>query len=185
MTTTVPFRIALGEVFDQLPEAIRLFHEGSGARFGLGWATVERRRNPIAGLLADFFGFPKPCERAALEVAVTFEGGKERWVRNIGGARFHSVLGPVEEGVLWERFGPVSGGISLSFDVERKTLFYRVTRWRLFGFLPYPNALAPTVEAWEEAQEGGGFSFSVEIVMPVIGLLVRYGGAVERVYEGG
>jgi hypothetical protein len=58
--------------------------------------------------------------------------------------------------------------------VEQGALVYTLVKARLFG-IPIPLFLAPKVIA-EEAQVDEIYRFKVNVSMPLIGLLVRYGG---------
>ena len=75
-----------------------------------------------------------------------------------------------------ERFGPFRYGLALIVDAGRLHLVAR--RWSAFG-LPMPRALMPYGEAYEAAEDGR-FRFHVEIRLPLLGLIVRYRGTLQR-----
>ena len=68
--------------------------------------------------------------------------------------------------------GPIR--MNMLLNVEQGALTYQLVKARLFG-LPIPLWLAPKVVA-EEAQVDEVYRFKVNVSMPLVGLLVRYGG---------
>ena len=77
-----------------------------------------------------------------------------------------------DEGLVVERFGPVS--VSLAPDVSQGRLSLVVRQWRLFG-LPMPMFIAPGGNTFEEDADGA-FRFDVEIGSRITGPIVRYIG---------
>jgi hypothetical protein len=169
----------LGEDFDKLPATVRDLHDGAARGVFRGVAKVERANNSFARLAAWLIGFPKAG--SAVPVGVTIEASNDReiWRRDFAGRRFESELSLGREPnsrILVERFGPARVGLALSVDDNRLRI---VPCWTsLFG-IRLPPALAPKGES-HECEVDGQFSFHVEIMLPIVGLLVRYLGQLVR-----
>jgi hypothetical protein len=173
------FARAVGPEFDGLPAPIRALHETPGRSIWRGRASVEGAANPLAGLVARAFGFPKAGEGVAVEMAIDADGDRSIWRRRIGGSRFESRLSSQKSGgPVVERFGPFAFDLTLSPEGGR--LVYRVQGWRLLG-VSMPKAWAPTTATHEQIDAEGRFAFDVEIGLPVAGRMVRYRGWLERV----
>lgn len=169
------YRRILGNAFEMLPEPIRAMHDVTADMTARGIAEIERGRSLPARIAAQLFGFPKAGKDVPVEVRFRIAGGRETWERVFAGRAFSSVQSEGTgrfDGLLAERFGPLSFGLALVVD-DRK-LWLVVRRWTFLG-IPLPLALAPRSRAHESA-EGGRFHFHVEIALPLIGLIVRYRG---------
>jgi hypothetical protein len=169
------YRRILGEAFEHMPVPLRVLHDLRGEFVAEGRATVTRGKSVPARLIAWVMGFPRAGEDVPVAVAFRAEAGREYWRRTFAGRSFGSVQeagrGAFEH-LLCERFGPLNAGMAPVLDGERLRLVMR--RWSLFG-VPLPLALGPRGEAYEFAQDGR-FHFSVEIALPLIGLIVAYRG---------
>jgi hypothetical protein len=166
------FRRILGSAWNDIASELQALHQCSFAR---GIATVAGGRHWLANVVARLFRFPRPASDIPIEVQFGREGAKERWRRTFGSHSFQSIQ---EEGagrsryLLRERFGAFAFDMAL-VPVEGR-LHYIVRRWSILG-LPMPAALAPRGDSYETTI-GGRFSFRVEIVLPLIGLIVSYTG---------
>lgn len=163
----------MGGRFTVLPPAVRAIHEVLRDGGAAGEAEVRRGRNPLAGLAASAFGFPREGSHR-LHVAFAEDGGIERWTRDFSGRTFSSLLSK-RGGLLTERFGLVRFAFDLPSDETGLRMIIR--RWWL-GPLPLPLFLAPRSEA-SEWEEGGRFHFDVPIDLPLLGRLVHYRGWLE------
>ncbi|QTC90023.1 SDR family oxidoreductase [Brevundimonas goettingensis] len=182
-TTTVEpsslFARAIGPAFDTLPTPIRALHETTGASLWRGQASVDGAANPVAGLVARVFGFPRAGQGVPVEVRIDADRDRSIWRREIGGSRFRSRLSlPGSGGRVVESFGPCAFDLILTPEDGR--LVYRVQGWRLLG-LSMPRAWAPTTVTHEKEDAEGRFAFDVEIGLPVAGRMVRYRGWLEAV----
>jgi predicted dinucleotide-binding enzyme len=182
-TTTVEpsslFERAIGPTFATLPAPLRALHETTGRSMWRGQASVEGAANPVAGLVARVFGFPKAGEGVPVEVRIDADRDRSIWRREIAGGRFQSRLSsPRPGGRVVESFGPCAFDLTLSPEDGR--LVYRVQGWRLRG-LPMPRAWAPTTVTHEKEDAEGRFAFDVEIGLPIAGRMVRYRGWLEAV----
>lgn len=167
------YRRILGDAYDRLAAVVRAVHDAPATVQGM--ATVERGSNPLAGLIADLFGFPKA---GRVPVRVDFErtsDGREIWRRTFGTRAFQSVQHEGKgrsEGLILETFGPVTVGLAVLVRDGRLELVVR--RWSVFG-VPLPKRWGPLGPAYE-ADDDGTFAFTVTIAHPWLGVLVSYRG---------
>lgn len=140
-----------------------------------GVAHVTRGENLIARIAARCFGLPPTALDVPLRVRFAADAHSERWIREFGDQRFHSVHTAGrgrDTGHVLERFGPFTFVLALVWDGER--LHYLVRRWRFLG-MPLPRALAPISHTTERVC-AGKFHFDVRLSLPLAGLLVHYRG---------
>ncbi len=170
------YRRWLCAAFDSLPASLRAMHTGMDGLFRCnGTARVERGKGLLASIVARLVGFPSSGEN--IPVAVEFDcfDGEEKWTRDFAGRKFSSrqTLGTgKDEGLIVERFGPIS--VSLAPLVENGRLTLVVRRWRICG-IPFPISLAPGGNTFEE-DNAGVFRFHVEIGSRLTGTIVSYVG---------
>lgn len=165
----------LGSAWSGLPAEIRAMHCVDGAALAEGRATVERGQGLLARLAAAVAGFPKAAADTPVRVRFEAAAGTETWTRTFGNRSFTSLQSAGRgrsEGLLCERFGPLTFAMALVPAEGRLTLILR--RWSAFG-IPLPMALCPRPDAYETT-EGGRFRFHVDITHPLTGLIVRYRG---------
>lgn len=169
----------IGPAYSRLPAPIQGMHRtGARAEFS-GRATITRGRNPLSHIVGGVFRFPKAKADAPIKVTFTREGERELWTRNFGG---HIMTSTQEAGtgkdahMVIERFGPVA--IIMAAVIKEDRLYIVPRRWRIFG-ASMPRWLLPHGDIFESVQEGR-FHFHVEIKAPLLGLLVKYQGWLER-----
>ena len=164
------FQRVLGADFEILADQVKALHLATGHRSYRGRIEVIRGRNPLALLFAWATHLP-PAGTGEVEVEISAADGQERWTRHIGGQRMSSRLWE-QEGVLWERLGPVR-------FAYRTTAEQGMLRWRVAGVrvlvLPLPARWFRQVVA-HESERDGRYCFDVAACLPMIGLLVRYRG---------
>lgn len=178
------FRQLLGSATDELPAALKSFHNRTGSRRWRGRAQVRRGTGWLARIIAGVMGFPRDAEDVAVSVLVSCERGGERWVRDFGGAQFSSFQQRgtgKNDYLLVERFGKIE--VALALVVEDDRLFLIPRRWSCFG-IPLPRFLLPSGRSFETERDGC-FCFDVEIAAPVCGLIVAYKGALQETGEAG
>ena len=176
----------LGEGWGRLDEPVRGFHApGGGVKRAKGEFAVRRGSGLAARALARLLGLPPSGGAVPLLLSVEpLGGGGERWRRNFAGREFVTEQREHAGLLLAERAGPfetlfrlaVEGG-ALAYRGEGAALRVGPLRLRL------PRRLAPRVEAWERASEGGGVRVSVHVEAPLFGHVISYGGLV-RTLEG-
>jgi hypothetical protein len=173
---TEPYPAVLGPVFADLPPSLQRLHRPGSRAVWQGRADVERGRSPLVGLVAALFGFPRAGKGQPVEVTFTTDAsGRETWARRFGGRLMRSTQEAGkgrDDALIVERFGPFRFGLALDWDGRRLRIIPR--NWSL-GPLPLPLWLMPRGPAWEEERDGQ-FRFHVEIILPLIGRVVRYEG---------
>lgn len=169
------YQRVLEGAWPQLPEPIRSMHALKNSLRVKGIASVERGRHPLARFIADTMGFSHTGENIPVQVDFRVKNGKEIWKRNFAGYTFLSVQSEGKgryQGLLAERFGPLTFGLALV--LKNQKLHLTVRRWSVFG-IPMPLFLAPSGDSYEHCEDGK-FHFHVEITLPLIGRIVHYRG---------
>lgn len=165
----------LGPVFASLPPVLQRLHQPGPRAVWAGSAEVSRGRNPVAALVCGLFGFPQAGVQPVTVTFTTDAQGRETWARRFGNRLMQSTQAAGLGRDAWlvvERFGPFRFGLALDWDGRQLRIIPR--SWAL-GPLPLPRRLMPKGPAWEE-EVAGRFHFHVEIILPVIGPVVRYEG---------
>jgi len=126
--------------------------------------------------VARLFALPPEAADAPIEVDFVVRGGRETWIRRVGGRAMRSeqyigLRRPV--GGLVERFGPFAFDLTVPVTHGRLELVIAGMR---FAGVPLPRFCWPLITAAETEDEQGRFCFDVEIGLPWIGRLVRYRG---------
>jgi len=172
----------VGDGWGVLDEPVRRFH--LRAR-GAGVFAVRRGEGRFARVVARLLGLPEGGEAVPLLLSVEPHGGGERWRRNFAGREFVTEQGEHAGALMAERTGPFE--LLFRLTAEGGALAYRqegaFLRVRSLG-VRLPRLLAPRVEAWERADEGG-VRVSVCVTAPLVGLLIRYEGLVETEEDAG
>lgn len=169
------YRRHLGDAWEDLPPAIRELHDIGDGLLAEGRAEVDRGRGLLARIAAAILGAPAAGRDVPVSVAFSRTPDGEVWRRTFAGRVMQSVQAEGRgrwEGLVRERFGPVTVGLACVLDGDRLRILVR--RWSLLG-LVLPLALAPRGEAFETGK-GGIFRFHVEMRHPWTGLIVRYRG---------
>lgn len=168
------YRRALGATYDEMSTAGQSLHDGTRAEWS-GRCTVDGPTNSIGRLVAALFSLPPEAKEAPIDVDFAAAGAQETWIRRVAGREMRSqqyigVRRP--RGSIVERFGPFTFDLAVPVATGRLELV--MSGMSLFG-IPLPRSLWPRINA-VEAEEGGRFTFDVEIGLSVIGRLVRYRG---------
>jgi hypothetical protein len=165
----------LGPVFTDLPPLLQRLHQPGALAVWAGQASVTRGRGPLVAAVAGVFGFPKAGDHPVEVRFTTGANGRETWARRFAGRLMRSTQEAGQGRDAWlivERFGPFRFSLALDWDGTRLNIIPRA--WAL-GPLPLPRSLMPHGPAWE-AETDGRFRFHVEIILPLIGPVVRYDG---------
>lgn len=177
------FEAALGpERWAAAPSVVRRLHDLWDRELWRGEASVERGRGVGAALVAAVFRFPRAADAVPVEVDVRRVGETEIWTRSFAGRRFTSVLGPLGERRLSERFGPFTFTLRVDVDADGALTLEPVSG-RL-GPIPLPSWLTPLGVSYERAGPDGAFAFDVDIRLPGVGRVVRYRGRLAPAIDG-
>lgn len=178
---TEPYSGILGPVFSDLPAQMQALHRPGKLAVWTGRANVACGKGLLAPLVAALFRFPKAGQDQPVSVTFTTDAqGRETWARRFGARLMRSTQEAGtgrDEALIVERFGPFRFGLALDWDGSRLQIIPR--RWGI-GRLPLPRFLMPHGPAWEEVKDDR-FRFHVEIILPLIGPVVRYEGWLEPV----
>jgi hypothetical protein len=169
------YRRLLGPAFDMLPGRVRELHDLNGFSAWQGRAKVERGRSLVARVAAALSSLPPEGNDQPLRVTFAPVADKEIWARQFGKALFRSVQ--------YERNGLLRERVAISTFVFKAIasadgLALRLDGFRLLG-VPMPRMLHPAVSTFESDRDGR-YRFEVEAHLPLVGLLVRYTGWLER-----
>ncbi|MES2603855.1 MAG: DUF4166 domain-containing protein [Pseudomonadota bacterium] len=168
------FQLILRQSYQSLPPALQHFHEPRLGHFE-GKAFVKGDNGALAKLLRKLNGFPAPSsEEMPIVVKVVRSESEERWLRKFGETKFSSKMTRISgENVLSEDFGLFRFKFSLSFREDR--IHWNLVGWSFVG-IPMPDALGPTITAWEGVNADGNYHFASSVKFPLAGVLVDYAG---------
>ena len=143
----------------------------------IGRADVERGRScALPASLAALFSLPPDGKDQPLRVSFVPGNGQEAWTREFGAREFRSIQFE-SDGLLVERIGVELPGVRAG-SVSPKGWRCGCTDVRVLG-IPLPRMLHPRVRTFESEQDGR-YRFEAEAHLPLVGLLVRYAGWLER-----
>jgi len=169
------YRRLLGARFEMLPAPVRGLHDVTETAVWAGRADVERGSSWASRLLAVLFSLPPDGKDQPLRVTFEPRDGAEVWTRAFGLREFRSVQFE-KHGLLRERVGPSC--LVFALDVSAEGLALRLLDLLVLG-IPLPRILHPCVRTLESERDGR-YRFEVSSHLPLIGLLVRYAGWLER-----
>lgn len=141
-----------------------------------GTVSVTRGKSWLARALASLAGLPHACVDAPCRVDFVQDAGAppgaERWVRDMAGSRFSSLLVPAGPREFDESFG----WYRLRFRIELATgaVQFALQGMRVLG-VPVPRRLLPRIVTRESGIDGA-YVFAVQAHLPLLGLLVAYQG---------
>ena len=174
------YRRVLGDdAWEKLSEKLKTIHGGNRETVTCGRARVTRGAGWFANVVAWMIGFPRTADDVDVTVSFSRSQSGETWRRRFGEEGFESWqfegVGR-DAGLICERFGPLVFGMAPVVDGGRLILIVR--KWSFnwnFLRIPLPGYFVPTGDILEYEKDGR-FHFHVEIVVPLLGLLVRYQG---------
>ena len=169
------YRSLLGKRFDVLPARVRELHDLMQPTVWAGRADVARGSSWIARALAALFSLPPDGKDQRLHVSFLPGNGREVWTREFGAHTFRSVQFE-RDGLLAERIGACC--LMSALEASPDGLAMQLEDVRIFGF-SLPRLLHPSVRTFESEQDGR-YRFEAEAHLPLVGLLVRYAGWLER-----
>ena len=169
----------LGSQWPTLGAAVRSLHllPGGGTLRASGCFRVRWGRSPAAAALARLLRLPRPADRVPTSLSVASGGDGELWRRVFGDRELSTLQQDGGDGLLVERLGwlelrfrLVVSGPALRYEPAGAAL--RFGPWAV----ALPRPLAPTVHAGEAPGDGEKTCVSVEVTLPVVGLLLSYDG---------
>lgn len=177
------YKRLLGDAWARLDRPVREFHERAEVWRGAGLFTVTHGASPLARLMVRALRLPPAGDDVPVRLTVTQRPEGENWRREFAGQLFITNQREQSGGFLAEDFGPSE--VWYRLEVSDGALLYRQVKSRLrMGPLRVP-ALArmfPRISGRESAAPGErGVRVSVNVNVPLIGLLVSYQGWIEKV----
>ncbi len=169
------YRRLLGARFDALPPRVRELHDVAALSCWVGRADVERGSGLAARVVARLLGLPPEARDQELSVTFAPVEGREIWTRAFGASVFRSVQ-EEQDGLLRERTGPVAFLFALEASGEGLVLILRGVC--VLG-VPLPRFAHPSIRTFE-GERDERYRFEVEGSLPLVGLVVRYAGWLER-----
>jgi hypothetical protein len=168
------YRRVLGARFDDLPDVLKRFHDGTTGSSARGAMRVVRGDGLVRQFVAELLRLPRAGESVPIRLEVEVDGDRERWLRQFPGRRTTTVQW-AEGNLLMERIGPTT--FSSALVVQGSRLRYEFRRaW--FAGIPLPLWISPYVDGYADAGEAG-WQVSVHIFAPFLGEIVHYEGWVE------
>lgn len=180
-TTTVVTQW-FGDAFSQLHPLLQKLHRGGGRLRGR--IAIDCGRG-LAGLigrrLARRLGIPADRNDCHFDVRITHDATALLWQRRFeNGSEMISSFEPYghyPQGGWTERTGPLT--LDLGVDTTDGGWRWRLRGARWHG-LPIPLALLPQSQAGKRIVDGR-YVFDVEFRLPLLGRVLRYGGALEAI----
>lgn len=178
------FQVAMGDRFFELPHCLQTLHGPDAATVWTGEARTQTGKTWLARLISRTVGLTVPSQPGLPDykpLQVTFErfDNSEKWTRNFNGHFFnsHFTLGKkYKDGttsyVAIENFGLFKFELDLLIENER--LYFNVDRCTFLN-LPLPAVCLPKGESYE-FEHNRQFNFTVEIRVPIAGLIAAYDG---------
>lgn len=164
------FARLLGARYPHLDLPVRALHEAQGTRRWQGRVQVETGRGWLAWWMARATRLP-PAGEGPVDVAIVPDARGEHWTRHIGGHAMPSRLWD-ERGLLCEQLGLVRFRFRLAESAGG--IDWRTAGVSVLG-LPLPARWFAGVWA-REASDGTRYTFDVQAMLPLLGLLLRYRG---------
>jgi hypothetical protein len=155
-----------------LPAGLQRFHAAAEKRTVSGQARVTTG-GVFARVLLRLLGLHLRDGKQPLDVTCLPDGSGTIWDRRFGTGRFISRIEGSGVGFLVETFGPFTLRFRLTPDGD--AISWMLQRAALFG-LAIPSFLAPRIAARESLATDKAYAMSVEVTLPLLGLVLRYEG---------
>ena len=166
----------LGHAYHRLPTPVRRVHDVHDQEDYYGEASVAIGRSWFSQVCVRVMRLPRDAERISLRVRIERNHRGEKWTRRFGTHEFSSYMASPHDrtaGVIVERFGMLS--FRLALNASEAGLSMPIERAYFLGIL-LPKWLTPISCTHETVDAAGRFYFDVDIVLPLIGRVVRYRG---------
>ena len=171
----------LGSAWQDVADVIQRAHRSTGGLQACGIFQFVRGNNGLARFLARLLRLPAETDATDVRVEVIPDRGGEQWRRRFGRRCFVTRQRQGPPGVLVERVSILEFHFRLT--VNNGGLSYRQTAAGLrVGpvYVPFPQWMRPEVTAREEPDDRPDhISVRVTVSLPLVGLLMKYGGRME------
>jgi hypothetical protein len=168
------YRRLLGPRFDELPGALRRFHDTAGGGRARGVFQVERGRGWLRNAVASLLGFPRAGVNLLVTLEVVVETDREQWRRRFPDETVVSTQWERNQ-LLIEKFGV--GSFSCCLKIAEADLVYEFRQAWLAG-VPFPSWFSPRVNGHVTGEENG-WRVVVRVIAPILGEILHYEGRVE------
>ena len=172
----------LGSAWNDLHESVRRLHVDTDPVQATGFFRIRHGNGRLARCLLCLLGMPPAGEAVPTRLDISPCGNGEKWLRTFGDRLVITTQQPGPPGMLAERFRALE--LRFRIKVNRGALVYWQTNMalRLGPFsIPLPGWLAPRMAAREEPAGGPNRTHvSVQVVVPLVGLLISYDGIMAR-----
>jgi hypothetical protein len=155
-----------------LPAGLQRFHADAERCTVSGQARVTTG-GVFARVLLRLLGLHLRDGKQPLDVTFMPAGSGTIWDRRFGTGRFISRIEAGGIGFLIESFGPYTLRFRLTPDGD--AVSWTLQRAAVFG-LAIPSFLAPRIAAREWLAADKAYAMSVEVALPLLGLVLRYEG---------
>jgi Domain of unknown function (DUF4166) len=155
-----------------LPAGLQRFHVGAERRTVSGQAGVTTG-GLFGRVLLRLLGLRLRNGKQPLDVTFMPDGSGTIWDRRFGTGHFISRIEASGTGFLVETFGPFNLRFRLTPDGD--AVSWTLQRAAVFG-LAIPSFLAPRIAAREWLAADNAYAMSVAVVLPLLGLVLRYEG---------
>jgi Domain of unknown function (DUF4166) len=181
------FRQILGNNWDRLDEQIQRFHDVTTIVRAAGIFRIRHGNRWLARFLRWLLSLPADGDAVDVRLMVTRCGDREHWARQFAGRPLDSFLWRRPNGLLAEQMGPWEIQFHLANDRGTLSYHHGGARFCLGSIrIPVPRWCAPRVLASERSNcETGGIDCSVQVNLPLLGLLIAYDGTLHAVEERG
>jgi hypothetical protein len=168
------YRRLLGTQFDDLPGALKRFHDSPSSGRVRGTFLITRGRGFLRNAVASLLGFPKAAIDAKVVLEVKVEGDRERWCRRFPSETVVSVQWDDGQ-LLIEQYGRTA--FSSHLTLKGDELIYEFERAWLSG-IPFPSWFSPRVDGSVKGDENG-WRVVTRVFAPVLGEVLHYEGRVQ------
>lgn len=180
---TVPlYPRLLGSSWHELAVVVRRHHLSNGILEAAGTFDICIGESWCCRLLAWLSQLPRAGKGVPTRLVITGANGSECWDRSFGSHHMTTWQEAGADGYLIERFGRTELRFALSVH-NGGLSYHQVGAGICLGpvRIPLPNWLAPEVRAREEPDEQPQRTrVVVEVMLPLIGKLIRYSGILCR-----
>jgi len=168
----------IGADYADLPDVTQAIHNVNGELIVEGRGRVARNKSTLGNWLADRLGMPKAATDIPVTVRFDEHDGGEMICRNYNGhmlTTYQTEGTGIDQGLLMERFGPVT--LYIHLDAHEEGIDFHLQKATI-GSVPLPQWLRPRLTARERSRDGQHHYF-VRVGLPGVGTLIEYEGLLQ------